>query len=166
MPDKTSELEERVRERAYLLWEREGRPEGRADEHWRRAAELEVAEAAPEGEGGRHTDDAEKAGDCPASAAATPGAARTAAKRRAPVGAGESVEAAPGAKRASSDGSSRRRAEPVDSAARPEVAQRQQAPRQRSQAPPRGSRRKGAAAEVSARAPSEPDEGGSRPPPR
>ena len=167
MSDKTSELEERVRERAYFLWEREGRPEGRAEEYWRRAAELEAAEAAPEGKGGRHTDDAEEAGGRPASAAASPRAARTAVKRRAPVGAGESVEAAPGAKRAPSDGSSRRRAEPVDRAARPEAAQRQQPPRQRSQAAPRGPRRKGAAvAEVSASAPSESEGGGSRPPPR
>jgi hypothetical protein len=31
--------EERViRERAYFLWESEGRPEGRALDHWRRAA--------------------------------------------------------------------------------------------------------------------------------
>jgi hypothetical protein len=32
-----------VRERAYYIWEREGRPEGRAREHWLRA----VADAAP-----------------------------------------------------------------------------------------------------------------------
>ena len=27
-------VEERVRERAYQLWERDGSPEGRADEYW------------------------------------------------------------------------------------------------------------------------------------
>jgi hypothetical protein len=27
----------RTRERAYFLWEQEGRPEGRADEHWHAA---------------------------------------------------------------------------------------------------------------------------------
>ncbi|MBN9563106.1 MAG: DUF2934 domain-containing protein [Alphaproteobacteria bacterium] len=32
-----------VRERAYYIWEREGRPEGRAREHWLRA----VADAVP-----------------------------------------------------------------------------------------------------------------------
>lgn len=32
-----------VRERAYYIWEHEGRPEGRAREHWLRA----VADAAP-----------------------------------------------------------------------------------------------------------------------
>lgn len=37
-------LEERiVRERAHALWEAEGRPEGRQDEHWHRAlSELSV----------------------------------------------------------------------------------------------------------------------------
>jgi hypothetical protein len=34
------EFEERVRERAYALWEMEGKPEGRADEYWHRAREL------------------------------------------------------------------------------------------------------------------------------
>ena len=35
------ELQKRIRERAHQLWEEEGRPEGRADEHWARArAEL------------------------------------------------------------------------------------------------------------------------------
>jgi len=34
--------EERVRERAYAIWERAGRPEDRADEHWRQA-EAEIA---------------------------------------------------------------------------------------------------------------------------
>ena len=29
--------ESRVRERAYLIWEAEGRPEGKAAEHWTRA---------------------------------------------------------------------------------------------------------------------------------
>jgi hypothetical protein len=37
-----SDLKERIRRRAYILWEQEGRPEGRADEHWLRA-EAEVA---------------------------------------------------------------------------------------------------------------------------
>ena len=29
--------EQAIRERAYLIWEREGRPHGRADDHWRYA---------------------------------------------------------------------------------------------------------------------------------
>jgi Protein of unknown function (DUF2934) len=40
MPD--ADLHERIRSRAYLLWEQEGRPEGRADAHWLQA-EAEVA---------------------------------------------------------------------------------------------------------------------------
>ncbi len=169
MSDTMAEAEQRVRERAYFLREREGRPEGRAEEHWRRAA-AKLEAATRDDREGRRTD-AEEAGATSASAA-PPHAARTAAKHRAAVGAGEGVEgegveAAPGVKRAPSDGSSPRRAEPVDRAARSEAAQRHQRPRQRSQAAPRGSRRKDAAvAEVSARAPSESDEGGSRPPPR
>jgi hypothetical protein len=31
------ERERRIRERAYFIWEHEGRPEGRHLEHWRRA---------------------------------------------------------------------------------------------------------------------------------
>ncbi len=36
-----SDLEKLVREKAYALWERAGRPEGRGDEFWH-AAKLEV----------------------------------------------------------------------------------------------------------------------------
>ena len=31
--------DDRIRERAHAIWEREGRPEGKHDEHWRRAVE-------------------------------------------------------------------------------------------------------------------------------
>ena len=34
-PDRCAE--QAVREAAYFIWEREGRPEGRAPDHWRRA---------------------------------------------------------------------------------------------------------------------------------
>ena len=34
------EYQQRIRERAYLLWEEDGRPEGRADEYWDRARFL------------------------------------------------------------------------------------------------------------------------------
>jgi hypothetical protein len=40
-------LEERIRRRAYEIWEREGRM-GRPEDHWYRA-EREVAGSAPEG---------------------------------------------------------------------------------------------------------------------
>jgi hypothetical protein len=36
--------EQLIRERAYEIWEREGRPTGRAEEHWRQAA-AEIAAA-------------------------------------------------------------------------------------------------------------------------
>jgi hypothetical protein len=32
--------EERIRKRAYQLWEADGAPEGRAEEYWHRAREL------------------------------------------------------------------------------------------------------------------------------
>jgi Protein of unknown function (DUF2934) len=35
-------LDEHLRERAYALWEQAGRPEGRADEYWRRALDFEA----------------------------------------------------------------------------------------------------------------------------
>lgn len=41
------EAERRIMEqraRAYAIWEREGRPEGRQDEHWREAADETVPE--------------------------------------------------------------------------------------------------------------------------
>lgn len=34
-------IERRIRERAYFLWQQEGCPENRADEHWRRAQGFE-----------------------------------------------------------------------------------------------------------------------------
>jgi hypothetical protein len=37
-----ADLHQRIKLRAYLLWEQEGRLEGRAEEHWLRA-EAEVA---------------------------------------------------------------------------------------------------------------------------
>ena len=40
--------EHRIRERAYLLWEAEGRPEGREAEYWERAQHLiRTVEAIP-----------------------------------------------------------------------------------------------------------------------
>lgn len=39
-------MERRVRERAYALWEAEGRPHGRNQEHWSRAV-AEFASASP-----------------------------------------------------------------------------------------------------------------------
>lgn len=47
--------EDRVRRRAHEIWEREGRPEGRQEEHWQRAMEeisAETGDAAPGGTAG------------------------------------------------------------------------------------------------------------------
>jgi hypothetical protein len=40
------DTESRTRERAYLLWEQAGRPEGRSEEFWFAAATILAAEAA------------------------------------------------------------------------------------------------------------------------
>ncbi len=39
------EIEANIRMRAYLLWEYEGRPEGRAEEYWHRARQRIASEA-------------------------------------------------------------------------------------------------------------------------
>ena len=39
-------LEQEVRDRAYFLWEQEGRAEGRADEYWARALDKHLRERA------------------------------------------------------------------------------------------------------------------------
>ncbi|WP_173931862.1 DUF2934 domain-containing protein [Chelativorans sp. Marseille-P2723] len=42
-----SERDEKIRQRAYEIWEAEGRPEGREAEHWARASQEIEAESAP-----------------------------------------------------------------------------------------------------------------------
>ncbi|TIS55073.1 DUF2934 domain-containing protein [Mesorhizobium sp.] len=42
---------ERIRQRAYEIWEREGRPEGRAREHWDQAVQEIEAEASEDDRG-------------------------------------------------------------------------------------------------------------------
>ena len=44
MSDADQDLEQRIRARAYLLWEAEGRQGGSAEEYWHRARELIEAE--------------------------------------------------------------------------------------------------------------------------
>lgn len=46
--DDDAAFERAVRETAYLLWEEDGRPEGRADEYWQRALEIHRSERVPE----------------------------------------------------------------------------------------------------------------------
>lgn len=43
--------EEAIRQRAHALWEAEGRPEGQADAHWRRASDMLDREAEGAGDG-------------------------------------------------------------------------------------------------------------------
>ena len=45
MPDHRPELEDRIRERAYLLWELEGKQDGGVQKYWERARQLIEAEA-------------------------------------------------------------------------------------------------------------------------
>jgi hypothetical protein len=40
--------EQIVRDAAYAIWEKEGRPEGRAEAHWRQAEELVALHWTPE----------------------------------------------------------------------------------------------------------------------
>jgi hypothetical protein len=40
----TTERAHRIRERAYHLWEADGRPEGREQEDWERAEAMEESE--------------------------------------------------------------------------------------------------------------------------
>jgi hypothetical protein len=46
--DPSPEYEQRIRERAYRLWEQEGRPHGRDLEYWERARELEGMASHPD----------------------------------------------------------------------------------------------------------------------
>ncbi|MFM0388825.1 DUF2934 domain-containing protein [Paraburkholderia dipogonis] len=44
--------EEKIRVRAYELWEKDGSPEGRADEYWEQArAQIDEEESAADGNG-------------------------------------------------------------------------------------------------------------------
>jgi len=43
-----NDIEQRIRERAYRIWEEEGRPNGRAQEHWDRARFLVGIEDNPD----------------------------------------------------------------------------------------------------------------------
>lgn len=49
-PQVNNDREEQIRARAHQIWEEEGRPEGREQEHWNRAArEMEGYRATEEG---------------------------------------------------------------------------------------------------------------------
>jgi hypothetical protein len=50
MPDPDHTAEQVIRETAYFIWEREGRPDGRAESHWQRAAADYASQRAPHDE--------------------------------------------------------------------------------------------------------------------
>ena len=52
MSDEVKKTDERVRIRAYHLWERDGRPHGRNDDYWMRALVEVQAEEKEEAAGG------------------------------------------------------------------------------------------------------------------
>jgi hypothetical protein len=60
-------LEEKIQQRVYQIWERNGRPEGKQDEHWTRACREIAAETGVETDCARRpvafcAEDAEAAG--------------------------------------------------------------------------------------------------------
>ncbi len=56
MPDQHKSNEDRIRERAYALWEQEGRPDGREQDHWTQASgEMAPEQAAAGTDGGTRT---------------------------------------------------------------------------------------------------------------
>ena len=68
--------EEAIRQRAHAIWEAEGRPDGQANDHWRRASEMldKETEGAGRGSGAfRPTDAAEIPPEAAGSPAAGPG---------------------------------------------------------------------------------------------
>ena len=48
MSEPHDDLDARIRERAYHLWEAAGRPEGRDEEFWHRAHSIEAADKGSE----------------------------------------------------------------------------------------------------------------------
>jgi DUF2934 family protein len=81
--------QERIRRRAHEIWEREGRPEGRHEEHWARAS-REV-----EAEGGAGPPPSAAPDDSPTPTAPDGGATPAQAAAAAAVGAPRTVEAGP-----------------------------------------------------------------------
>jgi hypothetical protein len=47
LDDSNAAQQQRIRERAYHLWDSEGRPDGRETEYWERARELVGIEESP-----------------------------------------------------------------------------------------------------------------------
>jgi hypothetical protein len=81
-----TDRDQRIRERAYRIWEEEGQPEGRQEEHWRRAeAEISEEEAqslSPSGRAGVPSEISAAAAELTAAAGARRGGVR---RSRAPA---------------------------------------------------------------------------------
>ncbi len=89
-------IEQRIRERAYLLWEEEGRPEGRELEYWERARRLIGAgEAGHDAGNGRAPID----GSLNGAKAASKSNAKSNGKRRRAASASAGPVAGPGGER-------------------------------------------------------------------
>ncbi len=103
----TDDLQKRIRERAYAIWLEEGRPQGRAEQHWTRAS-AELAGAPAEAKPARRSSGGRK----PAAAPAAPAAAKPARKPKAAAAPKKSGEAKaepapPPAKRKSTRGAAK-----------------------------------------------------------
>jgi len=74
MSDDKSDIERRIREHAYRLWQEAGSPEGRDQEFWHRARELEKNARQPAGGAGQQgaladtVEDMEQPGSLPSHA--------------------------------------------------------------------------------------------------
>ncbi|WP_173088183.1 DUF2934 domain-containing protein [Devosia sp. 1635] len=55
--DQDEHKEGKTRDRAYQLWEQEGRPEGRHEDHWRQASDEFSAQGEQDDEGGGGIED-------------------------------------------------------------------------------------------------------------
>jgi Protein of unknown function (DUF2934) len=102
--------EQRIRERAYAIWEQEGRPDGREHAHWERARSLLETEAEARGRTGPFRGEAIPAGPAPSrprttvsatEAPAASGAAASQEKARAPRRAKSVSPVSPSRKKAS-----------------------------------------------------------------
>jgi hypothetical protein len=107
-----TELQTRIREHAYYLWEDAGCPEGRAEEFWARAVELETS-----AKNGRAIQQAEIRKANAAEDSPPPRGAKAAVKRRRSSSAEQRTTKMPTVKPAPLDTSSRQRAASAEGAA-------------------------------------------------
>ena len=112
--EQASDLQERIRQRAHAIWEREGRPSGRDQDHWR-DAESELARDEAAAAPARPAAKKPRAAKSGAKSTATP-----AKRARAAKPAASATGAAAGAKRSSAAASP----EPAAPAPKPRRAPR------------------------------------------